>query len=61
PPGFYSYFERGRLGLMVARGRVYKIVGFWQLLAGLPAPTELLRIVKDISLISHSAPFSYIL
>ena len=27
------YLKRGRLGLMVARGRVYEIVGFWQLLS----------------------------
>ena len=33
PTGFFRYFKRGRLGLMVARGTVYEIVGFGQLLS----------------------------
>ena len=33
PTGFFGYFKRGRLRLMVVWGRVYEIVGFWQLLS----------------------------
>lgn len=30
PTGFFRYFKRGRLRLMVVWGRVDEIVGFWQ-------------------------------
>jgi hypothetical protein len=33
------YFKRGRLAFVVGWGRVYEIVGFWQLWLVEPAPT----------------------
>jgi hypothetical protein len=33
PTDFFRYFKRGRLRLTVVWGRVYEIVGFWQLLS----------------------------
>jgi hypothetical protein len=49
------------MGIDGGAGAGLRDCGFWAIIVGQAAPTELLKMVQYISLISHSAPFSYIL